>query len=95
MRVPGQTATDLQNLRGGGVAGLSHGLAVDLTVPLSGGGGEADLQAFSPAAGAVVHGRDFDRCAAHAIGDDIGCLRDHEFARTRHAAGAAEFRIFS
>jgi hypothetical protein len=58
------------------------------------GGGGADLQAFWPAAGAVVHACDFDCCAAHAIGDDIGRPRDHEFARTRHAAGAADFRIF-
>ena len=53
-----------------------------------------ELEAVGPAAGGVVHARDFDFCPAHAVGDDVGRFGYHEFARTGDAAGCAEFRVF-
>jgi hypothetical protein len=55
--------------------------------------GRGGLQALGPAARAVVHAGDFDRRPANSIGDDVGRLRDYEFARSGDAARRAELRI--
>jgi hypothetical protein len=51
------------------------------------------LEAFRPAAGAVVHAGDFDACAAHAVGDDIRRFGDDPLVRAGDAAGRAELRV--
>jgi hypothetical protein len=55
--------------------------------------GRRELQPLRPTAGAVVHAHDLDRCAAHAIGDDVRRFGYDEFARSRHASCVAELGI--
>ena len=51
-------------------------------------------RSVGPAPGAVIDARDFDFCAAHAVGDNVGRFGYHEFARAGDAARRAELRVF-
>ena len=42
----------------------------------------------------MIDRRDFDFCAAHAVGNDVGRFRYDEFTRAGDETGSAEFRIF-
>ena len=48
---------------------------------------------FRPFARAVINAQHLQAIVPNSIGNDIGRLRHHEFARAGHASGAAHVRL--